>query len=217
MFFVFMTWGFFFSLFLASPYIWHLRQVPLLPSHFSSGWPCVSSLPLLPHGIRMLPVRHWGAHPAASQLMDLFPSRGIHPFACPLADLLWGWQQGLWAWGWSRDHSDVGFATLGPLPVGWWREVTWNLNSATPLLGPACSGPGQPLCPPVYRPPLLTRFLSHDLIRFIPTSGPLHLLPGHLFHGQLLFPVQVSASVCLLSSLPAAPALLSTPPLLFPS
>ena len=62
----------------------------------SRGRPCVLSLPLLPRGIRMLPARHCGAHPAASQLMDLFPSRRIHHFACPLADLLWRWQWGLW-------------------------------------------------------------------------------------------------------------------------
>lgn len=66
------------------------------PATPSLGRPRVFSLLLLPRGIRMLPARHCGAHPAASQLMDLFPSRRIHHFACLLADLLWRWQWGLW-------------------------------------------------------------------------------------------------------------------------
>lgn len=43
---------------------------------------------LLTHGIRMLPARRCGAHPAAGQPMHLYPSRGIHHLACLLADPL---------------------------------------------------------------------------------------------------------------------------------
>ena len=79
--------------------------------------------------------------------------------------------------------------------------------------------PALPSSPPPS--PLLSRFLSCDLIRLIPAPGPLHFLPGQLLHGQLLLPIQMSVSMPLPSSLPSLPYLSSPPllstPLLFPS
>ena len=98
--------------------------------------------------------------------------------------------------------------------------MTQKLDSVTSLLQPVFKAlPALPSSPPPS--PLLSRFLSCDLIRLIPAPGPLHFLPGQLLHGQLLLPIQMSVSMPLPSSLPSLPYLSSPPllstPLLLPS
>lgn len=85
--------------------------------------------------------------------------------------------------------------------------MTQKLDSVTSLLQPVFKA--LPALPSSLPPsPLLSRFLSCDLIRLIPVPGPLHFLPGQLLHGFSHPDVGFHAS----SIKPPQPALPKQPP-----
>lgn len=154
--------------------------------------------PLLPHGIRMLPARRCGAHPAAGQSMHLYPSRESITW---LAFWLTRSSNGSRNCGPDRgpgDDSDVGFTPSGLLPVRRGKEVTslllcFSQSSRPCLLWLLLTNLSLSLSLPPSAPVM-------QLCQAPSTSGPLHFLPGYLSHGQLPLPVQMSASMLVPSS-----------------